>query len=247
MNKPPSDDSYVDAARESFDATWSEMYREMDLKLVAGDPTYVHYGAVLEALTSSFGRPIDVLDAGCGTGRYFHRLRQVNRLVGIDLSPDMLEQARNPVRAAEVQAATIDLQCGELAALRLPDASFDFVYSVGVYGEYAPADEALMREFRRLLRPGGVLFLTAVETTSRVSEPENAPPSLLLRVVRKGFPWLPPGVRALLNRRFSPFYTTRADLEQAFGRAGFRSVDIKPYVHLQGWRGTHWDCTARLT
>ena len=90
------------------------------------------------------------------------------------------------------------------------------------------------------------MFVTAVETTSRVSEPENTPPSLLLRVVRKAFPRLPAGLRVLLNRRFSPFYTTRADLEHAFERAGFGAVDIKPYVHLQGWRGTHWDCTARL-
>jgi SAM-dependent methyltransferase len=239
------DDSHIKIARDSFDESWSELYRNMDSQLAAGEPTYAHYGAILEKLSAAFGRSIDVLDAGCGTGRYFHRLQHVNRLVGLDLSPHMLVQARNPVRADEVRAKSIDLICGDLLALQLPANSFDFVYSVGVYGEYAPADETLMRECRRLLRPGGILFVTAVETTSRVSEPENARPSLPRRVIRKAFPYLPTAFRVLLNKKLSPCYTTKTQLEGALGRAGFAQIDIKPYVHRQGWRGTHWDCTAR--
>ena len=37
---------------------------------------------ILEQITSSFDHPISVLDMGCGTGRYFHCLKNVERLVG---------------------------------------------------------------------------------------------------------------------------------------------------------------------
>src|SRR6185436_15341361 len=55
-----------------------------------------HLRGVLEALSGSFNRPIRVLDAGCGTGRYFHCLRNTEQLVGLDLCPEMLEAARSP-------------------------------------------------------------------------------------------------------------------------------------------------------
>jgi SAM-dependent methyltransferase len=237
--------TYLKSARDSFDADWARIYRTHDELEGGADSPFRHYGDLLEALSSSFDRPIDVLDAGCGTGRYFHRLRNVDRLVGMDLSAAMLQQARNPLHADQVQARRIEFACGDLLGLGLPAASFDMIYSVGVYGEYAPLDVALVREFQRLLRPGGLLFVTAVESSSRVSEPENVRPSLPLRIVRKLFPRLPVGVRLLLNRRLSPFYTTKSALEQAFRESAFTDVDIAPYVHRWGWKGTHWDCTAR--
>jgi SAM-dependent methyltransferase len=243
---PEMEKDYLQSARESFDADWARSYRAHDELDGGADSPFRHYGDLIESLSGSFGRDIDVLDAGCGTGRYFHRLANVNRLVGMDLSANMLEQARNPIHADRIRARTIDYACGDVAGLQFPAASFDMIYSVGVYGEYAPLDTQLLREFRRLLRPGGLLFITAVETTSRVSEPENARPSLPKRVIRKLFPALPEAVRRLLNRRLSPFYTTKPALQRAFAEAGLADVDIRPYVHRWGWKGTHWDCTARL-
>src|ERR1700743_2616180 len=48
---------------------------------------------VLSELTSSFGKPITVLDVGCGTGRYFHCLHNVKQLVGVDVCDEMLKIA----------------------------------------------------------------------------------------------------------------------------------------------------------
>ena len=246
MNTPGADDEdYVKAARASFDAEWSRLYRQMDEGPATADSPFTHYGAILTSLTSEFGRPIDVLDAGCGTGRYFHRLRNIRRLVGLDLSPDMIEQAKTPLHADKMQAQSVELICGEIGKVPLTAASFDFVYSVGVYGEYAPADDALLREFARLLRPDGRLFLTVVDSPSWVSVPENDSPSFTRRVVRKLFPHMPVSLRVGLNRTLSPFYVSRAQLDDLFARSQFTDVQITPYVHKTGWAGTHWHCTAR--
>ena len=237
--------TYLKSARDSFDADWARIYRTHDQLEGGADSPFRHYGELLEGLSSSFIVPSTCWTPVAVRGAISIACAMWIALWGL-IFPPMLEQARNPLHADQVQARKVELACGDLLDLGLPAASFDMIYSVGVYGEYAPIDVALVREFQRLLRPGGLLFVTAVESSSRVSEPENARPSLPLRVVRKLFPRLPVGVRLLLNRRLSPFYTTKPALEQAFHESTFTEVDIAPYVHRWGWKGTHWDCTARL-
>lgn len=232
------------ANASQFDARWSREYRRGDEAVVAGSDSFRHYGGILEGLCPPEGPPIDVLDVGCGTGRHFHRLRNLRRLVGIDVSPHMIEQARSPVRASDISAASIELLAGDVSELPLVEASFDLIYSVGVYGEYAPFDDALLSRLRQLLRPGGRLFITAVDSASRVSEPESQSPSLPRRVVRKFFPFLPSGLRRLLNRRLSPHYVSREGAQAVLERAGLEAIEITQYEHLSGWRGVHFDCRA---
>lgn len=227
-----------------FDARWSREYRRGDDAVVSGSESFRHYGGILASLCRADGPPIDVLDVGCGTGRHFHRLRNVRRLVGIDISPYMIEQARTPVRASEISATSIELHAGDLFTLPLAESSFDLVYSVGVYGEYAPFDDALLSRLRRLLRPGGRLFITAVDSASRVSEPENQSPSLPRRVVRKSFPNLPVGLRRALNRWLSPHYVSRMQAQSVLDRAGLEAIEVSDYEHQSGWRGVHFDCRA---
>ena len=233
-----------DANASQFDARWSREYRRGDDAVVSGSDSFRHYSGILESLCTAEAAPIDVLDVGCGTGRHFHRLRNVRRLVGIDISPHMIEQARAPVRASEISATSIELFAGDLFSLPLGEEAFDLVYSVGVYGEYAPFDDALLKRLRQLLRPGGRLFITAVDSASRVSEPENQAPSLPRRVVRKLFPSLPAGLRRALNRRLSPHYVSRMQAEAVLARAGLESIEIAEYQHVSGWRGVHFDCRA---
>ena len=68
-------------------------YRKDD-EIEVTTPHHQRLRKVLGELTASFGQPISVLEAGCGTGRYFHCLHNVDRLVGLDISPDMLAAAR---------------------------------------------------------------------------------------------------------------------------------------------------------
>jgi hypothetical protein len=95
-----------------------------------------------------------------------------------------------------------------------------------------------------MLNPGGTLFLTAVDTTSRVSPPVIGKPSLPRRIIAKVFPWIPQAFRIAMNRHFSPFYVTRTDIGRAFESSDLTVSQVSRYVHLSGWRGAHWDVLA---
>lgn len=97
-----------------------------------------------------------VLDAGTGTGEpalaAAHRVGPAGRVVGVDLAPAMLEQARQ--RAGTI--ANVQFVEGDLEALDFPPASFDAVLSRwGLMFAVDPV--AALRSLRRLLAPGGVL------------------------------------------------------------------------------------------
>lgn len=101
-----------------------------------------------------------VLDVGCGTGSLevaIARLEPRVELVGLDPDPAALERARRKARRAGV-AASYDR--GFADALPYPDGSFDRVLSSFMFHHLpGPGKDALLREARRVLKPGGALFL----------------------------------------------------------------------------------------
>ena len=75
--------------------------------------------------------------------------------MGIDISAYMLELARDPVKSKQLDIEDIELRCGDIYSLELPDKSFDLIYSLGVVGEYSPINNVLLDRFSRLLAPVG--------------------------------------------------------------------------------------------
>ena len=240
------DHDYLEGVVKEYDPQFARRYRdEYDTRALEAGAAGDHWCKILHGLSASFGRPIDVLDIGCGTGRYFHCLSRVRQLVGVDIAAPMLELARDPIRRDQFDIQTITLLCGDALSMALPQAQFDLVYSIGVLGEHAPLDATVTHRLRELLAPGGLLFVTAVDATSRVIAFENAPIPFARRLARRSFPFLPHGVRRLLNRRLSPNYVSRAQLDSAFASAGFAEFTLTPYVHPSGFQATHWECLAR--
>jgi len=236
----------IERVRQAFDANWSRIYREqMDTQVAANTSgSYRHFGTIVEQLSSSFGRPIVALDLGCGTGRHFNLLKNVERLVAIDLSEHMVEQARNPIFADKITVKSIEYLVGDIYSQELTESTFDLIYCIGVVGEYVPADAAFLRRLHALLRPGGVAFYTATDSRSRVSVPENARASFARRALNKSFPLLPLRVRELVNLYFSPSYTTPARMEKLLRASPFSRHTLVPYQHTSGWRGTTLGCTV---
>jgi ubiquinone/menaquinone biosynthesis C-methylase UbiE len=114
---------------------------------------------VLDAMMVAIGPERSIgaaLDVCCGTGAAMRHLRALckERVVGLDFSQGMLDEARRRLADAPGEAA-IELRRGD--ALALPfEAEFDVVTCVGAFGHIVPADEDRFASgIARVLRPGG--------------------------------------------------------------------------------------------
>jgi len=125
-------------------------WRKEELRRRFYSPTFRGmYERFLEAIQEHLRPDVEVLDAGCGSGRVFqHRLAgQVRRVVGVDVTQDV---RGNPNLDTAVR--------GDLSVLPLRDASFDLVILSHVV-EHLMEPSAAFRELARVLRPGGRLLL----------------------------------------------------------------------------------------
>jgi ubiquinone/menaquinone biosynthesis C-methylase UbiE len=100
--------------------------------------------------------PREVLDVGCGTGFLALRFAELGHTVtGIDLAPQMIDQARRKAEEADRQ---IDFRVGDAAALDYPDEHFDWVVARHVIWNL-PDPQRAVGEWLRVLRAGGHLVL----------------------------------------------------------------------------------------
>ena len=135
---------------ELYNDAYAQNYRDYDDTYVQS-PDYSHFAPIIQDLSISFKRPIKVLEIGCGTGRYFHVLKNTEELTGIDISKPMLKLAANPIRSAEVDIPSINLIAGSVFEHDFGDEKFDFIYSIGVLGEHAPFTKAVSDKIFDLL------------------------------------------------------------------------------------------------
>ncbi len=181
----------------------------------------------------------DALDVATGTGDLAFleetAVGPEGQVVGVDSCAAMLEVARRRQRGA------IDFREGDATDLRFPDASFDVV-TIG-FGLRNVADRGqALREFRRVLRPGGRLMVLDFST----------PKSKMLRVVHDFiyFVLAPTFGWAVAWHRDAHHYTSdsirtwmsRDELSKAMLEAGF--VDAR-YISLStGFATVHFGLRA---
>ena len=224
-------------------------YREVTPKYRQDDEIEVttenhkHYSSILRDISSSFDRPIDVLDVGCGTGRYFHCLQKVEQLVGIDVSPDMLKAAESPVREAEISAEEIQLICDNIFLTCFPPGSFDFIYSVGMFGYGCPVTLELCNRFCDWLKPDGRLFFSVLDfaTLTRRRRIRKRAGRILYHLV-------PSRIKKQLDHRdhWLPFCgVTRKELQTLMRQSAFRRFAISSHICDSSlWRGALLECSA---
>jgi ubiquinone/menaquinone biosynthesis C-methylase UbiE len=97
----------------------------------------------------------EVLEVAIGTGRNLAFYPEGVRLTGIDLSPAMLDLARERARELGME---VDLREGDAQDLPFPDESFDTVVCTLSLCNI-PDDRKAVTEMKRVLRPGGRLLL----------------------------------------------------------------------------------------
>jgi phosphatidylethanolamine/phosphatidyl-N-methylethanolamine N-methyltransferase len=98
-----------------------------------------------------------ILEVGVGTGISLPGYSRQNRIIGIDLSEEMLRKARR--RVAELSLTNVEtLEVMDAEHLSFTDASFDAVVATHVIST-VPNPEAALDECARMLRPGGEMIL----------------------------------------------------------------------------------------
>lgn len=121
-----------------------------------------------------------VLDAGCGLGLALigcAKKLTTGKAVGIDLwaAKDLSNNNPEATRAnaaAEGVADRVDVETGDITRLPFPDASFDAVISMTVIHNIPSREDRdqALREFVRVLKPGGRIAIFDLLHTSRYSE-----------------------------------------------------------------------------
>lgn len=140
---------YHDAAAGEYDAKWG-----IDFGATGQRQVRLKLSKALGGLGDrSFGHGLEI---GAGTGYFSLNLLQlgtIERLTATDISPGMLSRLSATAAALGLEAETVATE-----AERLPfeDGSFDIVFGHAVL-HHIPDLERAFAEFRRVLRPGGVV------------------------------------------------------------------------------------------
>lgn len=149
--------------QRGFFDIWSRVY---DLAPVQAAIYHPVHDAVLGELRTQPARHI--LDVGCGTGDLTARMRAELRpdlVAGCDFSAGMLEQAR-------ARSGAVRWLQGDATKLPFDDGTFDAVVSTEAF-HWFPDPNAALREFGRVLAPGGRLLVALVNVrvpaTSRLA------------------------------------------------------------------------------
>ena len=143
--------------------------------------------ALPSAVTESFcgvgnpfllGQPLPdhrVLDLGCGAGFDTLLAAQMvgpnSKVIGVDMTPQMIVKARN--NAEILGLANVELVLGAIEHLPLPDASFDLVISNGVFN-LCPDKPRVLSEVFQVLKPGGRLQMADILLELHVTPQEVA-------------------------------------------------------------------------
>ncbi len=154
-----------EVVRRLFDS-FSDSFDRVLERLQYQAPAHVEH-AIVEALGAAPADALSVLDAGCGTGLCGPALRRyARRLVGVDLSPAMVEKARE-------RHLYDDLVVAELTEhLRASPEAYDLIASADTLCYFGDLRDICLA-LAAALRPSGLLVFT-VEATMPADDPRGS-------------------------------------------------------------------------
>jgi SAM-dependent methyltransferase len=210
-------------------------------------------GTPLLALDLDFVRrhcdpPGRLIDLGSGTGRAAVPLARLgHRVLGVDLSPEMLRVAG--ARAAEAGVAIDRVRANLVELGGLDDAAFDYAICLfSTLGMVAGADHRLrvLRHARRLLRPGGKLVLHVHNRWFNFWDPQGRAwlvRDLVRALVRRtpGGDRVMPAHQGQLGLTLHVF--TRREALRLVRAAGLEVVEVRPIsLRADGRLPAAWWC-----
>ena len=188
--------------------------------IYAPDPNRLPgYARLLELIHSYCADGSKLLDVGCASGLFVHEaIRSGFDAVGCDCSANAVAWGRRQFG--------VEIICCPAEALIAPDGEYDVITLLHVF-EHLPDPLGVLREMRRILKPGGILILETVNYTAHYQMEERLRfliPLYNLVTHRQGLPWVP----------FDHVYQWSPEpLRRAMREAGFNEIELH---HLWGYR-----------
>ena len=169
------------------------------------------------------------LDFGCGPGRLTQALAaKFEQVDGVDISPSMIDLANRFNRFPE----RCRYHLNEASDLRLfGDSTFDFIYS-NITLQHVPPQYAkeYLREFVRVLRPGGLLVFQLPATRTRVrSRAQRYLPGFAVALYHRA--------RYRSHPAATVHGTPRDEVLSLMTSVGAEVVDVQPDASA----GSHWE------
>jgi len=162
-----------------------------------------------------------VLDCGCGEGFYLKIISELSRcqLCGFDCDEEVLSRARQ-----ELDSFRVQLIQGDIYKLPFHDGEFDKIIFSEVL-EHLPDDVKALSEVKRVLKPGGVLFITVPNSNYPFFwDPINKILEIVFHIhIKNGF-WA--GIWNMHKRLY-----TKDEITGAIKRAGFKIVYFQSLTH----------------
>ena len=146
MSMTPASQEYFERVADDWDRLQASLFRD---------------GVREAAIRKAYLRP-EMVVAGVGSGAGFIAsglAPLVSKVYVLDGSPKMLEMARRNLQAF----GNLEFREADGLALPLPDSSLDAVFA-NMYLHHMPEPIAAIREMARILRPGGRLVITDMDT-----------------------------------------------------------------------------------
>ena len=171
------------------------------------------------AAASGFRPGLRVLEVGCGTGFFSEIfLRSGVELHAIDISPDLLDKARERcLPAGQAGRTEADFRVCDIEALPYEDNAFDAV--VGIRVLHHLDMETSFNEIRRVLKPGGVIAFC---------EPNMLNPQIMLQ---KNIPF----IKRLMGDTPDETAFFKWPLKRFLDGKGFSEILIEPFDFLHPW------------
>ncbi|MEW6556102.1 MAG: class I SAM-dependent methyltransferase [Elusimicrobiota bacterium] len=221
-----SHEEIIEKVKEHY-RTRYENYRKIDEEIKESEHRR-HFGSKINELCRCYQKSINALDIGCGTGRYFSYFHEnVEKLVGIDVSMEMLEIARNnPVDKENIKVKNIELVCADIFDAEFADEEYDLICAIGVFGLKVPFNSYICNIIYQMLKREGSLFLTIMDKKS--IQIKNSFSYNLAKIIAT---YLSPVRKIFRHKLFSfyDFYMTENEIRQVFDKSEFESIKITQY------------------
>jgi len=183
-------------------------YSAIDIELVPGGAN-MGLGCGNPRAIASLKQGETVLDLGSGGGfdcfLASKEVGETGRVIGVDMTPEMVEKSRTS--AGEAGYQNVDFRLGEIEHLPVADDTVDVIISNCVIN-LSPDKEQVFREAFRVLKPGGRLAVSDIVATAELPEEQKNDLDLLTGCMAGA---------SLISA-----------LEAMLVAAGFESVSIKP-------------------